>query len=117
MKRKISLTLEFDLSIGKVNPNEIVYQMKERRDSTILDVLGAILTSYDNLIAEPVEQHPKISQQGEKRAGGRKRKGDEKGRFSRGCIVCLRGCRNTPKRISTTFGKLDLRIRVVECFN
>ena len=39
MKRKITITLQYDLAIGKVNLNEIVYRLKEVRDSLMLRIL------------------------------------------------------------------------------
>ena len=32
MKQKITITLQYDLAIGKLNLNEIVYRLKEVRD-------------------------------------------------------------------------------------
>jgi len=50
MKQKISITLQYDLAIGKVNLNEIVYRLKEVRDPLMLRILEEILKSYDDLI-------------------------------------------------------------------
>ncbi len=115
MKRKISLILKFDLSIGKVNLNEIVCQMKEQRDSIMLDVLEAILMNDDDLITERLSNTVEYPRKTKKGLGCHKRRGDEKDRFCRGRRVRLRGYRDTPRRIDTVFGKLGLKIRVVEC--
>ena len=37
MKHEITITLQYDLAIGKVNLNEIVYRLKEVRDHLIVD--------------------------------------------------------------------------------
>jgi hypothetical protein len=52
MKRCVSITCDFDLAIGKVNLNEIVYRLKELRDSLMLRMLKQILVSYDDLIMD-----------------------------------------------------------------
>ena len=36
MKREITITLQYDMAIGKVNLNEIVYRFKEVRDPLML---------------------------------------------------------------------------------
>ena len=56
MKREIIITLQYDLAIGKVNLNEIVYRLKELRDSLMLRILEEILKSYDDLISERLSQ-------------------------------------------------------------
>lgn len=117
MKRRITLTLEFDLSIGKVNLNEIVYQMKEQRDSIMLCILKAILMFYDDLIAERLSNTRKYPSKERKGLGRHKRKGDEKDRFCRGRKVLRRGYRTALRQINTVFGKLIFKIRVVECLN
>ena len=50
MKGKVIITLDFDLAIGKVNLNEIVYQLKEIRNPLMLTILRKILKTYDDLI-------------------------------------------------------------------
>jgi hypothetical protein len=52
MKRCVSITCDFDLAIGKVNLNEIVYKLKDIRDSLMLGMLKQILMSYDDLIMD-----------------------------------------------------------------
>ena len=52
MEQKIYITLGFKLTTGKVNLNEIVYRLKEIRDSLMLQVLEKILTWYDAVIVE-----------------------------------------------------------------
>ena len=117
MKRKINISLQFDLAIGKTNLNEIVYKLKEIRDLLMIDILRAILMHYDNLIVERLS-NTKLYPSGARTGLGRhKRKADSKKRFCRGRKVRKRGYRSTPRRINTVFGKLDLNLRVVECYN
>ena len=52
MEQKIHITLRFNLAIGKIGLNEIVYKLKEVRDSLMLKILQQVLTSYDDLISE-----------------------------------------------------------------
>lgn len=52
MKYNLSIALDYDISTGKVNLNEIVYKLKELQDSLMLMILEKILEGYDNLIAE-----------------------------------------------------------------
>ena len=62
MKRCVSITCDFDLAIGKVNLNEIVYRLKELRDSLMLRILKQILVSYDDLIIGSVDPDKDLSQ-------------------------------------------------------
>ena len=39
MKRYVRITCDFDLAIRKVNLNDIVYRLKELRDSLMLRIL------------------------------------------------------------------------------
>jgi len=52
MEHKIHITLRYNMAIGKVNLNEIVYKLKELRDPLMLQILEHILRSYDDIIAE-----------------------------------------------------------------
>ena len=52
MERCVSITCDFNLAIGKVNLNEIVYKLKDIRDSLMLGMLKQILMSYDDLIMD-----------------------------------------------------------------
>ena len=52
MKRCVSITCDFDLAIGKVNLNEIVYRLNEIKGSLMLGILKEILAVYDDLISE-----------------------------------------------------------------
>ena len=52
MEQEINTILRYNLAIGNVNLNEIVYRFKELRDYLILMILKRILESYDYLIAE-----------------------------------------------------------------
>jgi hypothetical protein len=56
MKRCVSITCDFDLAIGKVNLDEIVYRLKELRDSLMLRMLKEILVAYDDLIMDRLTQ-------------------------------------------------------------
>jgi len=116
MKRKITITLQYDLAIGKVNLNEIVYRLKELRDHLMLRILEEILKSYDDLISERLSQTKIYPSKARKGLGRHISRGDSEGRFCRGRKIRKRGYRKEPRRISTVFGMLDLRIRVAECF-
>lgn len=50
MKRYVRITCDFDLAIRKVNLNDIVYRLKELRDSLMLRILKQILVSYDDFL-------------------------------------------------------------------
>ena len=62
MKRCVSITCDFDLAIGKVNLNEIVYRLNELRDSLMLRILKEILAAYDDLIIGAVDRDKDLSQ-------------------------------------------------------
>lgn len=115
MERGISISLQFGLSIGKVNLNEIVYRLKEIRDPLMLKILEAILKSYDDLISERLSKTKIYPSKARKGLGQHIGKDDPEDRFCRGRKVRKRGYRKYPRKISTVFGDLNLPIRTVEC--
>ena len=117
MEYEIHITLRFNLAIGKVNLNEIVYGLKEIRDSLMLKVLGEILKTYDDLISERLSQTKIYPSKARKGLGRHVRKGDSEERFCRGRKIRKRGYRKNNRRFSTVFGKLNLRLRVAQCCN
>ena len=117
MKREITITLRYDLAIGKVNLNEIVYKLKQLRDPLMLQILEEILKDYDDLISERLSQTKIYPSKARKGLGQHLRKGDPEKRFCRGRKIRKRGYRRKNRRFSTVFGKLDLRLRVAECLN
>ena len=52
MEQEIHITLRYHLAIGKVNLNEIVYQLQKLQNLLMLEILKQILGSYDHLISE-----------------------------------------------------------------
>ena len=117
MEQEIHITLRFNLATGKVNLNEIVYELKELRDPLMLKILEQILRGYDDLISERLSQTKIYPSKARKGLGRHVRKGDPEGRFCRGRKIRKRGYRSNPRRISTVFGKLDLPLRRGECCN
>ena len=94
MKRCVSITYDFDLAIGKVNLNEIVYRLKELRDSLMLRILRQILVSYDDLIMDRLTRTRIYPSKMRKGLGCHVRKDDAEERFCRGRKVYRRGHRN-----------------------
>ena len=117
MEHEIHITLRFNLATGKAGLNEIVYKLKELRDPLMLKILEQILRGYDDLISERLSRTDKYPSKARKGLGRHIRKGDPEGRFCRGRKLRKRGYRSKPRRISTVFGKLDLRLRRGECCN
>jgi hypothetical protein len=117
MEQEIHITLRFNLAIGKVTLNEIVYKLKELRDPLMLNILEHILRSYDDIIAERLSRTDLYPSKSRKGLGRHARKGDPEGRFCRGRKICKRGYRSKPRRFSTVFGKLDLPLRRAQCLN
>lgn len=115
MKQEIHITLWFEVAIGKVGLNEIVYELKELGNPLMLKILEQILMSYDDLIAERLSQTKIYSTKARKGLGRHIRRSDPEGRFCRGRKVRKRGYRKEPRKISTVFGNLNLAIRTVEC--
>ena len=115
MEQEIHITLRFNLAIGKVNLNEIVYKLKELRDPLMLKILEHILRSYDDIIAERLSRTDVYPSKARKGLGRHVRKGEE--RFCRGRKISKRGYRSKPRRFSTVFGKLDLPLRRAQCLN
>jgi len=116
MEQEIHITLRFNIAIGKVSLNEIVYRLKELRDSLMLRILEQILIGYDDLISERLSQTKIYPSKARKGLGRHLRKGDPEGRFCRGRKARKKGYRKYTRKISTVFGALNLRIRTVECF-
>jgi len=52
MEQEIHITLRYNLAIGNVSLNEIVYQLKELGDLMMIRILGTILQNYNDLITE-----------------------------------------------------------------
>ena len=117
MEQEIHITLRFNLATGKVNLNEIVYELKELRDPLMLKILEQILRGYDDVISERLSQTKIYPSKARKGLGRHVRKDDPEGRFCRGRKIRKRGYRSNPRRISTVFGKLDLPLRRGECCN
>ncbi len=117
MEQEIYITLRYNMAIGKVNLNEIVYKLKELRDPLILQILEQVLKKYDDLIAERLSRTDIYPSKKRKGLGKHIRKDDPEEHFCRGRKVRKRGYRDKPRTISTVFGDLSLRIREVECLN
>ncbi len=117
MEQEIHITLRFNLATGKVGLNEIIYKLKELQDSLMLKILEEILRGYDDLISERLSRTDKYPSKARKGLGRHLRRGDPQERFCRGRKIRKRGYRKNNRRFSTVFGKLDLRLRVVQCCN
>jgi hypothetical protein len=115
MEQQIHITLRFDLAIGKVNLNEIVYRLNELQNPLMLEILENILMGYDDIISERLSQTDIYPSKARKGLGRHIRKGDSENRFCRGRKILKKGYREKPRQISTVFGKLALRLRRVEC--
>jgi len=115
MEQEIHITLRFDLATGKVGLNEIIYKLKELRDTLMLKILEQILTGYDDFITERLSRTDIYPSKARKGLGQHVRKDDPEERFCRGRKIRKRGYRKNNRRFSTVFGKLDLRLRVAQC--
>ena len=99
MEQEIHITLRFNLAIGKVNLNEIVYRLKELRDPLMLKILEKILMGYDDLISERLSRTDIYPSKARKGLGRHVRKGDSEDRFCRGRKIRKRGYRSKPPQI------------------
>ena len=117
MEQEIHIVLRFNLAIGKVNLNEIVYRLKELQNPLMLRILEQVLRGYDDLIMERLSRTDLYPSKARKGLGQHIRKEDPQERYCRGRKIRKRGYRSTPRRISTVFGKLDLPLRRGECCN
>lgn len=113
MKRKVNITLQFDLAIGSVNLNEIVYQLKEIQNPLMLKILESILMSYDELICERLSNTKLYPSKARKGLGRHFSKGKQN--LCRGRKARRRGFRSKPRKISTVFGVTSFNLRVIEC--
>lgn len=115
MEREIHITLQYKLSTGNVNLNEIVFKLKQLRDPLMLGILEQILKDYDDLIVDRLSHTDIYPSKARKGLGRHIKKNDPEGRFCRGRKVRKKGYRDKSRKISTVFGDLSLRIREVEC--
>jgi len=114
MEQELNITLGFELSTGKVNLNEIIYNLKEIRDSVMLQILENILRYYDDLIADRLNKTNKYSSIAKKGLGRHKRKAGN-GEFCLGSTIQKAGYRQKLRTIKTVFGKLQFRVREAKC--
>ena len=117
MEQQIHITLRYNIAIGKVNLNEIVYKLKELRDPLMLQILEQVLKTYDDLIVERLSRTDIYPSKKRKGLGKHIRKDVPYNHFCRGRKVRKRGYRKKQRKISTVFGDLSLPIREVECLN
>ena len=115
MEQEINITLGFKLATGKVNLNEIVYWLKEIRDTLMLQVLEKVLAWYDEIITERLSRTDIYPSKARKGLGRHLRKADKQHRYCRGRKVRKIGYRNRLRTIKTVFGTLALELRQVEC--
>lgn len=115
MEQEINITLRYNLENGKVGLNEIVYKLKEFRDTLMLKILEQILTSYDDLISERLSRTDIYPSKARKGFGRHIRKGDPQKRYCRSRKILKRGLSSRPRQISTVFGKTDFRLRMAQC--
>jgi hypothetical protein len=115
MEQEIHITLRFNLATGKVSLNEIVYKLKELRDPLMLKILERVLMSYDDLISKRLSRTDIFPSNARKGLGRHFRKADPQERYCRGRKVVKRGYRKDLRSFSTAFGKLDFRLRMVQC--
>ena len=115
MEQEIHITLRFNLATGKASLNEIVYKLKELRDPLMLKILAGVLMSYDDLISERLSRADIYPSKARKGLGRHVRKADPQERYCRGRKAVKRGYRKDLRSFSTAFGKLDLRLRMVQC--
>ena len=83
MEQEIHITLRYNLAIGNVTLNEIVYRLKELRDGLMLRVLKEVLQTYDDLIAQRLSRTDMYPSKARKGLGHHLRKDDTEGRFCR----------------------------------
>jgi len=117
MEQEIHITLRFDIAIGKVNLNEIVYRLKELQAPLMLEILKSILMGYDDIISNRLSRTDIFPSKARKGLGGHVRKGEPGNRLCRGRKILKKGYRSKPRQISTVFGKLSLPLRRSECCN
>ena len=80
MEQEVHITLRYQLAIGKVNLNEIVYELQKLQNPLMLEILKQILRNYDDLISQrlsTVESNP--PSRARKGLGGHVRKNDPNG--------------------------------------
>jgi len=115
MEQEIHITLRFEMAIGKVNLNEIVYKLKELQNPLMLEILRNILMGYDDIISERLCRTDIFPSKARKGLGQHVRKGDSEDRFCGGRKLIKKGYRSKPRQISTVFGKLILPLRRGKC--
>ena len=111
MQHRIIVVMDYDISIGKTNLNEIVYALKGVEDQLMLNILGSILDKTDDEIASRLTNTPEMADQelGRHYVKGHEAQECECGRARR------RGYRGNLRHIKTVFGELKQKLRMVEC--
>jgi hypothetical protein len=115
MEQEIHITLRYNLAIGDVNLNEIIYRLNGLKNLLMLRVTEKIVQDYDDIITERLSRTDIFPSKARRGLGRHIRKGDPGGRFCRGRKVRKRGYRKDSRKISTVFGDLSVAIREVEC--
>lgn len=115
MEQEIHITLRYNLAIGDVNLNEIIYRLNELKNLLMLWVTEKIVQDYDDIITERLSRTDIFPSKARRGLGQHIRKGDPEGLFCRGRKVRKRGYRKDSRKISTVFGDLFVAIREVEC--
>jgi len=115
MEHDINITLRYNLAIGDVNLNEIIYRLDELKNPLMRRIAERIIQDYDELIVERLTRTDIYPSKARRGLGRHLRKGDAEGRFCRGRKVRKRGYRKHPRKISSVFGQLEVAIREVEC--
>jgi hypothetical protein len=113
MVKNIYITLEYDIAIGKVSLNEIVYRLKEIRDELMLWILEEILRNLDDEISDRLTRS--CSSTDRKGLGRHAIRNGETNGLCRGRKSVKDGYRKYPRNIKTVFGVLKLPVRVVQC--
>lgn len=112
MQQSIITIIGYELTIGEVGLNEIVFKLKEIRDKIMLAILGEILKKYEDIVVEQLTGDDSGSDS--KGLRGHFLKGNREDRCH-GKKVKKRGFRSNARQIKTVFGKLRQRLRMVEC--
>lgn len=91
VEQEIHITLRYNLALGDVNLNEIIYRLNELKNLLMLRVTEKIVQDYDDIITERLSRTDIFPSKARRGLGRHIRKGDPEGRFCRGRKVRKRG--------------------------
>ncbi len=111
---KVQIELGFNWKVGKLNLNELAYRVDELAPKILIQVMEQLAEAYQREVVERLL--PGHSSQDQSGLGRHEVKG-EPGVLCPCRRVKRKGFRCHPRRIKSKYGKMRIRLQVVECLD